>query len=250
MKNLSEKIGYFETYATEQNIKEYEEACGTGNLFYAKLKELVEKQKAGEIITDKEYRALPTSGAANYWSAADGYYHVNFHYSFHNRFFNGSVDLLYKFMDFLSVIDFTLCQESEVINWLFAFKYWFETFKLHRPDMISKGEFIIQILEAVDPIKHNKIGSLLNIDRTIAPDVFDNAVKYFRIKESTYKQLMQEYSDMPSLRAKDVMAILDISRKTLSRYVAQGIVVIDSIINKQYRYNKESVFKLVMHDNL
>ena len=46
------------------------------------------------------------------------------------------------------------------------------------------------------------------------------------------------------------MEILDISRRTLSRYVEAGTVLIDSNINGKYRYNKESVFKLLRHDKI
>lgn len=46
------------------------------------------------------------------------------------------------------------------------------------------------------------------------------------------------------MRAKDVMKELNISRPTLCKYVKQGLIKIDAIINGQYRYNSESVFKL------
>ena len=250
MKNLSERIGYFDTIATEQAIKDYEEKFGKDNIYYIKLKELVEKQKAGDIITDAEYQALPCSGIANYWSAAHNYYIVNFNYSFFNSDFNGSVSLLYKFMDFLANVNFALCRESEICNWRADFKQWFLRFKEIRPDLQKQGEFVLQILEAVDPLKHNKIGSLLNIDRTIAPDIFDNAVLYFKIKATVYNVIEQQYADVKSLKAKDVMEILEISRRTLSRYVSDGKIIIDSNINGKYRYNKDSVFKLLRHDEI
>jgi predicted site-specific integrase-resolvase len=51
------------------------------------------------------------------------------------------------------------------------------------------------------------------------------------------------------MKAKEVLALLDISRPTLSRYVKQGLVKIDSVINGKYRYNKESVEQL-LHNNV
>jgi predicted site-specific integrase-resolvase len=45
------------------------------------------------------------------------------------------------------------------------------------------------------------------------------------------------------------MNILSISRQTLSNYVKQGLVKIDTTINGKYRYNKESVFNLLEGDN-
>lgn len=47
------------------------------------------------------------------------------------------------------------------------------------------------------------------------------------------------------MRAKEVLKLLGISRPTLCKYVKQGLIEIDSIINGQYRYNSESVHKLL-----
>ena len=47
------------------------------------------------------------------------------------------------------------------------------------------------------------------------------------------------------MRAKEVMSVLQISRTTLYRYVKQGLIKVDSEINGQYRYNKESVYALL-----
>lgn len=50
------------------------------------------------------------------------------------------------------------------------------------------------------------------------------------------------------MKAKEVMQILGICRQTLSNYVKQGLIKIDSVINGRYRYNKESVYAL-LHNN-
>ena len=47
------------------------------------------------------------------------------------------------------------------------------------------------------------------------------------------------------MKAKEVMRILNITRPTLCKYVKQGLIKIDSVINGQYRYNKDSVFQLL-----
>ena len=86
MKNLSEKIGYYETFAVRQAIQDYEEKYNKENPYYIKLKEIADKQDAGEIVTDDEYKSIPISGIPNYWSAAAGYYLVNFHYAFFNKY--------------------------------------------------------------------------------------------------------------------------------------------------------------------
>ena len=47
------------------------------------------------------------------------------------------------------------------------------------------------------------------------------------------------------MRAKEVLEILGITRPTLCKYVKQGLIKVDSCINGQYRYNKESVYALL-----
>ena len=47
------------------------------------------------------------------------------------------------------------------------------------------------------------------------------------------------------MKAKEVLKVLNISRQTLYRYVKQGLILVDSCINGQYRYNAASVFKLL-----
>lgn len=47
------------------------------------------------------------------------------------------------------------------------------------------------------------------------------------------------------MKAKEVMKVLSICRRTLARYVKSGQVKIDVTINGQHRYNAESVYKLL-----
>ena len=47
------------------------------------------------------------------------------------------------------------------------------------------------------------------------------------------------------MRAKVGLKILGITRPTLCKYVKQGIIKVDSIVNGQYRYNAESVYKIL-----
>ena len=46
------------------------------------------------------------------------------------------------------------------------------------------------------------------------------------------------------MKAKEVMQILQITRPTLCKYVKQGLIKIDAIINGKYIYNNESVYNL------
>lgn len=53
-------------------------------------------------------------------------------------------------------------------------------------------------------------------------------------------------NDTESLKAAEVMSILNISRPTLCHYVKKGLITIDSnYTGKQYRYNKDSVLALI-----
>lgn len=47
------------------------------------------------------------------------------------------------------------------------------------------------------------------------------------------------------MRAKEVLEILGITRPTLCKYVKQGLIQVDSVVNGQYRYNAESVYNLL-----
>lgn len=47
------------------------------------------------------------------------------------------------------------------------------------------------------------------------------------------------------MKAKEVLRLLGITRPTLCKYVKQGLVKVDSVINGQYRYNAESVYALL-----
>lgn len=49
-----------------------------------------------------------------------------------------------------------------------------------------------------------------------------------------------------SLKASEVMTLLDISRPTLCHYVKRGLITVDTnYTGKQYRYNKDSVLALL-----
>lgn len=216
------------------------------NPYYSGLMALRVKQNADLVISDLEYESLPISGAANYWSAAHGYYHVNFHYNFFDPNFVNKEDLIDKFIDFLSVVDFIDCRESEVINWLSSFEYFIKNNKVSLAEhYLIKSKFIISILKAVNPIAKNTIEALKDIDRNTCSKLFDNAAWYLNFSNYCAKKLAEKYKDNVSFKAKEVMEILDISRQTLSTYVKQGLIKIDTVINGKYRYNKESVLNLV-----
>lgn len=47
------------------------------------------------------------------------------------------------------------------------------------------------------------------------------------------------------MKAKDVLKILNITRPTLTKYVKEHKVKVDSVINGQYVYNDESIYSLI-----
>jgi hypothetical protein len=210
------------------------------------LAELKAKQDARLVVSNLEYEALPSSGAANYWSAAHGYYSVNFHYNFFNPKFVDKVALVDRFVDFLSVVAFIDCRESEVVNWRTSFDYFIKRYKAELPESyIAKSEWVSSILSIVDPINKKSAVELASLDRDTCSKLFDNVAWYFKFSEYCNNKIVEKYKNTTSLKAKDVMEILNISRQTLSNYVKQGLVKVDSTINGKYKYNKESVLALM-----
>ena len=170
------------------------------NPYYSGLMTLRVKQNAELLISDLEYESLPISGAANYWSAAHGYYHVNFHYNFFNPSFVNKEELIDKFIAFLSVVDFIDCRESEVINWLTSFEYFIRNNKTTLSEAyLIRSDFVIAILKAVNPIAKNTIEALEGIDRNVCSKLFDNAVWYFNFSNYCYNKLTEKYKDVVSL---------------------------------------------------
>ena len=47
------------------------------------------------------------------------------------------------------------------------------------------------------------------------------------------------------MKAKEVLEKLNITRPTLTKYVKQGLIKTDSVVNGQYIYNDESVYALL-----
>ena len=64
------------------------------------------------------------------------------------------------------------------------------------------------------------------------------------LPEHTKVQVVVQETE--SIKAAEVMSMLNISRPTLCHYVKKGLITIDSnYTGKQYRYNKDSVLALL-----
>lgn len=262
--NLSEKLNYCNTdillegyHKHLELAKSYKEQFPNAELniwqtaespYYKVLMELKKKQDAGEVITDEEYKSLPIGGIPDFYSVYYYYYTVNFHYNFHNPKFVDKTTLVYRFLEFLEEIDFSKCSQSETLNELASFNYFVANF-INDTSLDTKlndiCEFISDILDAVNPLNGYGVGILINIDKNISPKLFNNVFKYLSSTTPTMDGLKKQYIKTTSLKAKDVMNILNITRQTLCKYVKEGKVKINSNINGKYTYDKESVFKLI-----
>lgn len=50
------------------------------------------------------------------------------------------------------------------------------------------------------------------------------------------------------MKAKEVLKLLNVSRQSLTRYIALGYLEVSKLPNGQYDYNEESIFKFLNRD--
>lgn len=81
--------------------------------------------------------------------------------------------------------------------------------------------------------------------KVLADNDFLNNVEIFDITNVKVVRDLKTHLIETSMKAKDVMRVLNITRPTLCAYVKKGLIKIDSEINGQYKYNRESVYKLM-----
>ena len=73
---------------------------------------------------------------------------------------------------------------------------------------------------------------------------FIDKVDIFDISNVRIKKICKPSARSSSMKAAEVMKLLDITRPTLCKYVKEGKIKTDACVNGQYRYNKESVYAL------
>ena len=235
--------------------------------YYKTLLAVKEKQDAGKVVTDEEYRLIPECGNPGRYSVAEYYFLVNFHYNFFDmNNYPDKEELLDKFLNFIAEVEFLDCTSSEVTNWRNTYhcglrsSYGFDFNAHYDPELdkvvdnipdvpaweaahfTEKEKFILQLLEAVDAENNHTLEILDNVDRRIHPKAFDNVWITLKSRQSAILHYKRKFENVSSLKASEVMEILGISRRTLTRYVKHDIIKIDSCINGRYKYNKESVF--------
>ena len=83
-----------------------------------------------------------------------------------------------------------------------------------------------------------------DLENPFIPGYFEMTNLQLVLEDEPLKKYVEHSNE--SLKAKEVMALLKISRPTLCHYVKKGLIKIDTnYTGKQYRYNKESVLNLM-----
>ena len=82
-------------------------------------------------------------------------------------------------------------------------------------------------------------------DSLIHDRSFIDKVDILDISNVRIKKIGKPSARSSSMKAAEVMKLLDITRPTLCKYVKEGKIKTDACVNGQYRYNKESVYALI-----
>ena len=82
-------------------------------------------------------------------------------------------------------------------------------------------------------------------DTLIHDKSFIDKVDILDISNVRIKKIGKSSERSSSMKAAEVMKLLDITRPTLCKYVKEGKIKTDACVNGQYRYNKESVYALI-----
>ena len=85
-------------------------------------------------------------------------------------------------------------------------------------------------------------------DALIHDKSFIDKVDILDISNVRIKKLGKSSKKSSSMKAAEVMKLLDITRPTLCKYVKEGKIKTDACVNGQYRYNKESVYALIKNN--
>ena len=82
-------------------------------------------------------------------------------------------------------------------------------------------------------------------DALIHDRSFIDKVDILDISNVRIKKIGKPSARSSSMKAAEVMKLLDITRPTLCKYVKEGKIKTDACVNGQYKYNKESVYALI-----
>ena len=110
---------------------------------------------------------------------------------------------------------------------------------------MNQEELAKYLLDLLDyDMTHDYIEDFFS-DKLIHDKSFIDKVDILDISNVRIKKIGKPSARSSSMKAAEVMKLLDITRPTLCKYVKEGKIKTDACVNGQYRYNKESVYALI-----
>ena len=130
--------------------------------------------------------------------------------------------------------DFYLVSKNERID---------QDVELENFSSMNQEELSKYLLDLLD-MTHDYIEEFFS-DSLIHDRSFIDKVDILDISNVRIKKIGKSSARSSSMKAAEVMKLLDITRPTLCKYVKEGKIKTDACVNGQYRYNKESVYALI-----
>ena len=132
--------------------------------------------------------------------------------------------------------DFYLVSKNERID---------KDVELENFSSMNQEELAKYLLDLLDyDMTHDYIEEFFS-DSLIHDRSFIDKVDILDISNVRIKKIGKPSARSSSMKAAEVMKLLDITRPTLCKYVKEGKIKTDACVNGQYRYNKESVYALI-----
>ena len=116
----------------------------------------------------------------------------------------------------------------------------FENFSSMNQEELAK--YLLDLLDY--DMTHDYVEDFFS-DKLIHDKSFIDKVDILDISNVRIKKIGKSSNRSSSMKAAEVMKLLDITRPTLCKYVKEGKIKTDARVNGQYRYNKESVYALI-----
>ena len=132
--------------------------------------------------------------------------------------------------------DFYLVSKNERID---------KDVELENFSSMNQEELVKYLTDVLDyDMTHDYIEDFFS-DSLIHDKSFIDKVDILDISNVRIKKIGKPSARSNSMKAAEVMKLLDITRPTLCKYVKEGKIKTDACVNGQYRYNKESVYALI-----
>ena len=132
--------------------------------------------------------------------------------------------------------DFYLVSKNERID---------KDVELENFSSMNQEELAKYLLDLLDyDMTHDYVEDFFS-DSLIHDKSFIDKVDILDISNVRIKKIGKPSARSSSMKAAEVMKLLDITRPTLCKYVKEGKIKTDACVNGQYRYNKESVYALI-----